>query len=121
MKKRLDVVLVERGLFPSRQKAQAAVMSGRVMVDNQKITKSGHQISPQATLSILELDNYVSRGGEKLEKGLEQFNIKVQGKKAADIGASTGGFTDCLLQNGAQKVLAIDVGYGQFSYKLRQD
>ncbi len=122
MKKRLDKVLVEKGLFQSRHKAQAAIIEGKVLVDEVKITKSGFQVKPNVEINVIKDDNrYVSRGGLKLEKALYSFKIDVKDKMVADIGASTGGFTDCLLQHGAKKVLSIDVGYGQFSYRLRND
>ncbi len=121
-KKRLDVLLVERGLLDSRQKAQALIMSGQVYVDGRPVTKAG---SPTEETAVVELRGnplpYVSRGGLKLEKALEVFPISLTGKTAADIGASTGGFTDCMLQRGAKKVYAVDVGYGQLAWSLRQD
>lgn len=121
-KERLDALLVNRGLFESRAKAQAAVMAGQVLVDEQKIDKPGTQVKAEVTIRLLgDKLRYVSRGGLKLEKALNIFPIKVEGKVIADIGASTGGFTDCALQNGASKVYAIDVGYGQLAWKLRSD
>ena len=121
-KERLDVLLVNRGMFESRAKAQAAVMAGQVLVNEQKIDKPGTPVAPEVTIRLLGNKlPYVSRGGLKLEKALQIFPISVEGKVVADIGASTGGFTDCALQNGAAKVYAIDVGYGQLDWKLRSD
>ena len=121
-KERLDVLLVNRGMFESRAKAQAAVMAGQVLVNEQKIDKPGTPVAPEVPIRLLGNKlPYVSRGGLKLEKALQIFPISVDGKVVADIGASTGGFTDCALQNGAAKVYAIDVGYGQLAWKLRND
>ncbi|MBQ3114372.1 MAG: TlyA family RNA methyltransferase [Phascolarctobacterium sp.] len=121
-KERLDVLLMNRGLFESRARAQAAVMAGQVLVNEQKIDKPGTQVAPDVTIRLLgDKLRYVSRGGLKLEKALQIFPISVEGKVVADIGASTGGFTDCALQNGAAKVYAVDVGYGQLAWKLRSD
>ena len=121
-KERLDVLLVNRGMFESRAKAQAAVMAGQVLVNEQKIDKPGTPVAPEVTIRLLGNKlPYVSRGGLKLEKALQIFPISVEGKVVADIGASTGGCTDCALQNGAAKVYAIDVGYGQLAWKLRND
>ena len=121
-KERLDVLLVNRGMFESRAKAQAAVMAGQVLVNEQKIDKPGTPVAPEVTIRLLGNKlPYVSRGGLKLEKALQIFPISVEGKVVADIGASTGGFTDCALQNGAAKGYAIDVGYGQLAWKLRND
>ena len=121
-KERLDVLLVNRGMFESRAKAQAAVMAGQVLVNEQKIDKPGTPVAPEVTIRLLGNKlPYVSRGGLKLEKALQIFPISVEGKVVADIGASTGGFTDCMLQNGAVKVYAIDVGYGQLAWQLRND
>ena len=122
MKKRLDVLLVEKGFFESREKAKAVIMSGCVYVNNQKADKAGSNYDENAAVEVR--DNrmrYVSRGGYKLEKAMEVFPISLDGKVTMDIGASTGGFTDCMLQNGAQKVYAVDVGYGQLAWKLRND
>ncbi|MHB8857987.1 MAG: TlyA family RNA methyltransferase [Thermoleophilia bacterium] len=121
MKKRLDTILVERGLFTSRSQAAASVMAGEVKVAGQTVTKAGAQISPDAEITLKEETRFVSRGGLKLERAFQEFPIDVEGKAAIDIGASTGGFTDCLLQHGARKVIAVDVGYGQLDWKLRQD
>ncbi len=121
-KERLDTLLVEKGFFESRSRAQAAIMAGQVLVNEQKIDKTGTQVAPDAAIRILGSDlKYVSRGGLKLEKAVECFALDLKGKTAADIGASTGGFTDCALQNGAARVYAIDVGYGQLAWKLRSD
>lgn len=121
-KKRLDVVLVEQGFAESRQKAQATIMSGLVYVNGQKIEKSGHPTDDTASIEVRgKTLKYVSRGGLKLEKAMSVFPIELNGKIAADIGASTGGFTDCMLQNGAEKVYAVDVGYGQLAWSLRSD
>ena len=121
-KKRLDVLLFEKGLAPSREKARTLIMEGLVYVDNQKSDKPGTQVSAEAGLEVRgNALPYVSRGGLKLEKALAVFPIALQGKTAMDIGASTGGFTDCMLQNGARKVYAVDVGYGQLAWKLRTD
>ena len=121
-KKRLDVLLVERGLVTSRERAKRVIMAGQVLVDGQKIDKAGTLVKEEAGLRLLGEDiPYVSRGGLKLAKAMEEFGVDLQGKIAADIGASTGGFTDCMLQNGAVKVYAIDVGYGQLAWKLRTD
>lgn len=122
MKKRLDVLLVELGLFPSREKAKAVIMAGQVYVDCQKIDKPGMDVEETAALEVRgETLRYVSRGGLKLEKAMQAFPISLKGKTCMDIGASTGGFTDCMLQNGAVKVYAVDVGYGQLAWKLRTD
>lgn len=122
MKKRLDVLLVEKGFFESREKAKAVIMSGCVFVNNQKADKAGSGYDENAVVEVR--DNrlrYVSRGGCKLEKAMSVFPISLDGKTTMDIGASTGGFTDCMLQNGASKVYAVDVGYGQLAWKLRND
>ena len=122
MKKRLDVLLVERGLFPSREKAKAVIMAGQVYVDCQKADKPGMDVEEAAALEVRgETLRYVSRGGLKLEKAMRVFPVVLEGKTCMDIGASTGGFTDCMLQNGAEKVYAVDVGYGQLAWKLRTD
>ena len=122
MKKRLDVLLVEKGLAPSREKAKAYIMEGKVFVENQREDKPGTNFDEN---SKIELHGkklaYVSRGGLKLEKALKTFPVKLDGAVCMDIGASTGGFTDCMLQNGALKVFSVDVGYGQFDWSLRQD
>ena len=121
-KLRLDVALVERGFCESREKAKALIMSGIVFVNNQKSDKAGNNIKPDDVIEVRgETLKYVSRGGLKLEKAMKSFPINLEGYICADIGASTGGFTDCMLQNGAVKVYAIDVGYGQLAWKLRTD
>ncbi len=121
-KERLDLLLVEKGLAPSREKAKALIMAGQVFVNQVKIDKPGTLVD---SVSLLEIKGnilpYVSRGGLKLEKALRVFSLDLQDKVVMDIGASTGGFTDCALQNGARKVYAIDVGYGQLDWSLRQD
>jgi len=120
-KSRVDVLLMERGLAESRSQAQRLVMAGQVRVDGQLVYKPATRVSPQALLEVDQGPPFVSRGGEKLEAALASFELEVKGKVCADVGASTGGFTDCLLQNGAQRVYAIDVGYGILHWKLRQD
>lgn len=121
-KERLDVILVEKGFFESREKAKASIMAGVVFVDEQKVDKAGEMISPNSNIEVRgNICPYVSRGGLKLEKAMKEFNIDLKDKVCMDIGASTGGFTDCMLQNGAKKVFSVDVGYGQFAWKLRQD
>lgn len=122
MKERLDLLLVKRGFYPSREKAKAAIMAGIVFVDGQKSDKAGNMIDTEAELFVKEnLCPYVSRGGLKLEKSMGEFGLNLKDTVCMDIGASTGGFTDCMLQNGAVKVYAIDVGYGQLDWKLRND
>ena len=122
MKERLDILLVKRGLAPSREKAKAMIMEGNVFVENQREDKAGTSIPENAKIEIKgNTLKYVSRGGLKLEKAMNHFDIELQNKVCMDIGASTGGFTDCMLQNGASKVYAVDVGYGQFAWKLRTD
>lgn len=120
---RLDALLVKNGLAQSRDRAKAVIMAGQVYIDNQKCDKAGLMVDEDTAKPEVrgETLKYVSRGGLKLEKAMQEFPITLQGKTAMDIGASTGGFTDCMLQNGAKKVFAVDVGYGQFAWKLRQD
>ncbi len=121
-KTRLDVLLVERGLQESRQKAQATIMAGLVYVAGQKVDKPGTNVASDASIEVRgKALRYVSRGGLKLEKAMQTWPIMLTGKICADIGASTGGFTDCMLQNGAAKVYSVDVGYGQLDWKLRND
>ena len=121
-KERLDVLLVQQGLANSRELAKAYIMAGNVYVDGQKEDKAGTKVAVTAKLEVKGNQmKYVSRGGYKLEKAMDVFGIRLDGKICLDIGASTGGFTDCMLQNGASKVYAIDVGYGQFAWKLRND
>ena len=122
MKERLDVLLVNRGLAPSREKAKTMIMEGNVFVNNNREDKAGSTFPDDCNIEIHgKTLQYVSRGGLKLEKAMKHFGIDLQGKICMDIGASTGGFTDCMLQNNASKVYAVDVGYGQFAWKLRQD
>nr|WP_245802380.1 TlyA family RNA methyltransferase [Desulfacinum hydrothermale] len=119
---RLDKLLVERGLAGSRDRAQALIMAGRVLVNGHPVTKAGHKVAVDAQVELRGRDiPYVSRGGLKLEHALDHFQLDVRGWTAMDVGASTGGFTDCLLQRGAAKVYAVDVGYGQLAWTLRQD
>ena len=121
-KERLDLLLVERGLAASRERARTMIMEGKILVNGMKVEKAGTGVKPDAEIRLLgEELPYVSRGGLKLEKALQIFSISLVGKTMADVGASTGGFTDCALQNGAAKVYAIDVGYGQLAWKLRMD
>jgi len=122
VKIRLDELLVKKGLFESRTRAQASIIAGLILADNQKIEKPGIKIEETAEIRVLgNACPYVSRGGLKLEGAIDDFKIDVNGLVAADIGAGTGGFTDCLLKMGAKKVYAIDVGYGQIDWKLRND
>lgn len=122
MKERLDVLLVKRGLAPSREKAKTMIMAGNVFVNNNREDKAGAAFADDCAIELHGSTlKYVSRGGLKLEKAMKQWNISLEGKVCMDIGASTGGFTDCMLQNGAARVYAVDVGYGQFAWKLRQD
>lgn len=122
MKERLDVLLVKRNLAESREKAKAVIMSGNVFVDGQREDKAGASFSEEVQIEVKgNTLPYVSRGGLKLEKAMANFDVSVEGKVCTDVGSSTGGFTDCMLQNGARKVYAIDVGRGQLAWKLRQD
>jgi 23S rRNA (cytidine1920-2'-O)/16S rRNA (cytidine1409-2'-O)-methyltransferase len=122
MKSRLDKFLVEQGLAGSRERAQALILAGKVLVNGQRIDKAGAQVEASAAIRLLDEDlKYVSRGGLKLERALDHWRIDVKAKVCLDIGASTGGFADCLLQRGAARVVAIDTGYGQINFKLRQD
>ena len=121
-KKRLDLALFEQGFAESREKAKALIMAGIVYVNNQKSDKAGNTVKPDDVIEVRgETLKYVSRGGLKLEKAVKSFSLSLEGSICADIGASTGGFTDCMLQNGAVKVYSIDVGYGQLAWKLRTD
>jgi 23S rRNA (cytidine1920-2'-O)/16S rRNA (cytidine1409-2'-O)-methyltransferase len=120
-KQRIDLLLVDRGLCSSRTEAQRLIMAGEVRIDEQIVTKPGTQVPTQATITIAKGLPFVSRGGLKLEAALDAFALPVEHKIVADVGASTGGFTDCLLQRGAQRVYAIDVGYGQLAWSLRND
>jgi 23S rRNA (cytidine1920-2'-O)/16S rRNA (cytidine1409-2'-O)-methyltransferase len=122
LKLRLDKLMVERGLTPSRERAQALILAGKVLVNEQKIEKAGASIDPDATLRLLGDDlRYVSRGGLKLERALERWQIDLNGKVCLDVGASTGGFSDCMLQHGAARVIAVDTGYGQMDFGLRKN
>jgi 23S rRNA (cytidine1920-2'-O)/16S rRNA (cytidine1409-2'-O)-methyltransferase len=122
VKVRLDKLLVERGMVASRERGQALILAGKVLVNEQKIEKAGAPVEAEATIRLLGDDlKYVSRGGLKLEKALEHWKVDVGGKICLDIGASTGGFTDCLLQHGAARVISVDTGYGQIDMKLRND
>lgn len=121
-KERLDILLVDKGLAPSREKAKAIIMSGCVYVNGQKEDKSGSKFEEKATIEVRgNTLPYVSRGGLKLEKAIKNFDVSLSGKICMDVGSSTGGFTDCMLQNGAVKVYAVDVGFGQLDWKLRND
>lgn len=120
-KLRIDNLLVDRGLFESRESAQRSIMAGEVKIGDQVASKASQLVDPQAAITVAEAQRYVGRGGQKLEGALDHFEIDVNGKVALDIGASTGGFTDCLLQRGAEKVYAVDVGHGQLAWKIRND
>ncbi len=119
--RRLDVELASRGLVPSREQARAAILAGRVSVDGTVVTKAGASVSPEAAIEVVGGPQYVSRGGLKLAGALDTFGIDPAGARALDVGASTGGFTDCLLQRGVESVTAVDVGYGQLAWSLRND
>ena len=122
VKIRIDKLLVERGMVATRERAQAMILAGRVLVNEQKVSKAGTSVEVEAAIRLLGDENrYVSRGGLKLEKALQHWSIELEGATCADIGASTGGFTDCMLQHGAARVVAIDTGYGQIDVKLRKD
>ncbi len=121
MKQRLDRILVQRGFFDTRSQAAAAVLAGEVTVGGSTVTKAGAQVDPRAEIAVAKACRFVSRGGLKLERAFERFPIDVSGRAVLDGGASTGGFSDCLLSHGARKVMAVDVGYGQLAWKLRQD
>ena len=122
LKVRLDKLLVDRGLAASRERAQSLILAGKVLVNDQKLEKAGAQVAQESVVRLLGEDlRYVSRGGFKLERALDHWKIDVRGKVCLDVGASTGGFTDCLLQHGAARVIAVDTGYGQLDFKLRQD
>lgn len=120
-KRRIDQLLVERGFFATRKKARAAILAGLVSVDSRPVRKPGENVPVEADITVEAPPRYVSRGGEKLEHALRYFNLDVHGLVCLDVGASTGGFTDCLLQHGAARVYAVDVGYGQLDYRLRSD
>jgi len=122
VKTRVDKLLFDRGLAGSRERAQALILAGKVLINDQKVEKAGMQVEADATVRLLGEDlRYVSRGGLKLERALDHWKIEVKDKVCLDVGASTGGFTDCLLQRGAARVIAIDTGYGQMDFKLRGD
>ena len=120
-KERLDLVLLERGLVDSRERGRRLIMAGQVMVDGRRVDKVATRVEPDAAIALREQPPYVGRGGLKLAHALTAFGLDPSGQVAADVGASTGGFTDCLLQAGAERVYAIDVGYGQLAWQLRQD
>lgn len=120
-RRRIDAELVDRGLFSSRERARAAVLAGEVRVGGEVVTKAGHAVAEDAVIEVAERQRFVSRGGDKLNGALDVFALPIDGKRAADVGASTGGFTDCLLQHGAVSVCAVDVGYGQLAWSLRSD
>ena len=120
-KSRLDCLLVERGLFPSREKAQRAILAGDVSIGGHRADKPGTQYASDAVVDVRKKERYVSRGGTKLEAALQHFSVDPTGRVCLDIGASTGGFTDCLLQHGATRVYALDVGHGQMDWKIRSD
>lgn len=121
-KERLDILLVEKGIFTSRERAKTNIMAGKIFVDGQRVDKAGEKVNIDAEIIFKGQEMpYVSRGGLKLEKAMKEFDITLNDKVCMDIGASTGGFTDCMLQNGASKVFSVDVGYGQFAWKLRTD
>jgi len=120
-RRRIDAVLVDRGLFASRERARTAVLAGDVRIDGQTARKAGELVSEEALIEIADRARFVSRGGEKLAGALVAFGVDVDGKRAVDVGASTGGFTDCLLQAGATTVASVDVGYGQLAWSLRTD
>lgn len=121
MKERLDVLLTKLDPSLSREKAKAVIMSGDVFVNGQRLDKAGAMVDETASVEVKARLEFVSRGGYKLKKAVESFGLNLEGKKCIDVGASTGGFTDCMLKNGAEHVIAVDVGYGQFDYNLRKD
>jgi 23S rRNA (cytidine1920-2'-O)/16S rRNA (cytidine1409-2'-O)-methyltransferase len=120
-RQRLDLLLCERGLVDTRERGRRLILAGDVLVNDQAVTKAGSSVDADASIRLKSRSRYVSRGGLKLEKALDEFAVEVAGKTALDIGASTGGFTDCLLAHGAARVIAVDVGYGQFAWTLRND
>ena len=120
-KQRIDVLMFEKGLAESREKAKSLIMAGVVYIDEEKVDKPGTNVLPDVNIIVRQGAKYVSRGGLKLEKSMEKFDLNLTDKACMDIGASTGGFTDCMLQNGAKKVYSVDVGYGQLAWKLRCD
>ncbi len=121
VKERLDRLLFRKNLFSSREKALRAILAGEVYLEGKRIDKPGTRVESEARIEVKKRSSYVSRGGEKLEKALKEFGIDIRGRIALDAGASTGGFTDCLLKHGAKKVYAVDVGYGQLAWRLRKD
>ncbi len=121
IKKRLDIAIVERNLAPSREKARAMIMAGEVFVNGARVDKPGFTTKAEDVITVVDKPRFVSRGGDKLNSALDDFGLDVRGRISADVGASTGGFTDCLLQRGVARVYAIDVGYGQLAYSLRLD
>jgi len=120
-RRRADVELVERGLFTSRERARAAILAGEVKANGVRVLKAGQPLDPDVSVEVAEAREFVSRGGQKLEGALVAFGLDVEGMRVLDVGASTGGFTDCVLQRGAQSVVALDVGYGQLAWSLRTD
>ena len=120
-KLRVDLMMVKKGLVESRETAQRLILAGKVLVGTTPVTKASQMVGEDAEIHLLESLKYVSRGGLKLEKALQEFKVQASGKTVLDVGASTGGFTDCLLQENARKIYAVDVGYGQLAWKLRQD
>ena len=120
-RRRIDAELADRGLFPSREQARAAVLAGEVRVGGEVVTKAGHPVAEDALIEVAQRQRFVSRGGDKLNGALDVFELSVEGARAVDVGASTGGFTDCLLKRGASSVCAVDVGYGQLAWSLRSD
>ncbi len=120
-KKRIDEVLVERGILSTRSEAKRFIIEGRVLLNGSVVRKAGEKVSDSDSVELKEVKRFVGRGGEKLSHALDVFNVNVEGKVAADIGASTGGFSDCLLQRGVKRIYSVDVGYGQFDYTLRNN
>ena len=120
-RRRIDAELVDRGLFTSRERARGAVLAGEVRINGEVVTKAGHAVPDDAVIEVAERQRFVSRGGDKLSGALDEFEAPITGRRAVDVGASTGGFTDCLLQRGAASVCAVDVGYGQLAWSLRTD
>jgi len=120
-RRRIDALLAELGLLPSREQARATILAGSVRVNGEVVTKAGQMVDEAALVEVAQRPRFVSRGGEKLAGALEEFSVSVKGRRAVDVGASTGGFTDCLLQAGATHVVAVDVGYGQLAWSLRTD
>lgn len=121
VRRRVDVLLAERGIFPSRESARSAVLAGEVRVNGEIVTKAGEQVDEDAEIHVAERQRFVSRGGDKLAGAITSFDVPIAGRRAVDVGSSTGGFTDCLLQSDAASVAAVDVGYGQLAWSLRTD